>query len=93
MAAPLGNTNAQKGKIWTAAIQRALERREKCRSDGIKEIDMLAEELIKAVASGDLAALKEFGDRMEGKPAQQLIHTGDSENPVIIQASSHDETL
>ncbi len=70
--APLGNTNAQKGKIWTAAIQRALARRDKCRSDGIKEIDALADELIKAVASGDLAALKEFGDRLEGKPVQQI---------------------
>lgn len=71
--APPGNQNAAKAKVWHAAIMRALERREQSRTDGRKEIDALADELIKLVAAGDLAALKEFGDRLDGKPAQAIV--------------------
>lgn len=79
--APLGNQNAAKAKVWHAAIMRALERREQSRTDGRKEIDALADELIKLVAAGDLAALKEFGDRLDGKPAQAIV--GDPELPPV----------
>lgn len=61
-----------KGRIWTDAIRRALDRRTKNRTDKIAEIDALAEKLLDAVASGDLPAIKEFGDRLEGKPAQAV---------------------
>lgn len=86
MAAPIGNRNAAKAKVWHAAINRALERRSQSRADGIKEIDALAEKLLDAVSTGDLAALKEFGDRMDGKPAQQLLLNGDEDGgPVQLQ--------
>jgi hypothetical protein len=83
MAAPLGNQNAAKGKVWRAAIDRALERRSKSRVDGIKEIDALADKLLELVATGDLPALREFGDRMDGKPAQAIV--GDAEaDPIQV---------
>lgn len=78
MGAPVGNRNAAKAKVWRSAIERALERRSASRADGIKEIDALADELLKLVAAGDLGALKEFGDRMDGKPAQAIV--GEDEN-------------
>lgn len=81
MGAPAGNQNAARAKIWRAAIERALERRSASRTDGIREIDALAEELLKLVAMGDLGALKEFGDRIDGKPAQTI--GGDDELPPI----------
>lgn len=80
--APLGNKNAAKPRIWQQAIERALETRTKSRIDGKKEIDALAEKLLDAVASGDLAALKEFGDRIDGKPAQQVQVSGDPDAPL-----------
>jgi hypothetical protein len=79
--APLGNKNAAKPRIWHQAIMRALETREKSRIDGKKEIDALADRLLDLVAAGDLAALKEFGDRLDGKPAQSVTVGGDPENP------------
>lgn len=82
MAAPLGNRNAAKAKVWHAAIMRALETRDSSRIDGKKEIDALAETLLNLVAAGDLAALKEFGDRLDGKPAQSVTVGGDEANPV-----------
>jgi hypothetical protein len=79
MGAPIGNQNAAKSKIWNAAIHRALERRSASRADGIKEIDALAEKLLELVAKGDLLALKEFGDRIDGKPAQAVDLSGQLE--------------
>lgn len=81
MAAPTGNQNAARAKIWRAAIERALERRTQSRTDGIKEIDALADKLLTLVADGDLPALKEFGDRIDGKPAQAIV--GDDDAPPV----------
>lgn len=83
MAAPLGNKNAARAKVWRAAIERALDRRTSRRDDGVLEIDALADKLLEAVATGDLAALREFGDRMDGKPAQAIVGDADSD-PIQI---------
>lgn len=79
MAAPIGNKNAAKAKVWHAAIMRALERRDASRVDGIKELDALADKLLQLVASGDLPALKELGDRLDGKPAQVVVGDADAD--------------
>jgi len=68
----LGNTNASNAKVWTAAIQRALDKRSEGLLEGKKAIDDLAENLLELCDNKELGALKEFGDRMEGKPAQSL---------------------
>lgn len=85
MAAPIGNQNAARAKVWRAAIERALERRTQSRTDGIKEIDALADKLLTLVAAGDLPALKEFGDRIDGKPAQAIVGDNDAD-PVSVVA-------
>ena len=68
--AALGNTNATKGRLWPDAIKRAVARK----YDGNLNhgLDTLAEKLVDAVAAGDLPALKELGDRIDGKPAQMI---------------------
>jgi hypothetical protein len=81
MGAPIGNQNAKRQRIWHAAILRALDARDKSRIDGKKELDALAEKLLDLVATGDLAALKEFGDRLDGKPAQAIV--GDEDSPPV----------
>lgn len=82
--APVGNQNAARAKVWHAAIMRALDKRGG--GDRIKALDELAGKLLDAVATGDLAALKEFGDRMDGKPAQAMIHQGDEDGgPVRVE--------
>lgn len=85
MGAPIGNQNAAKAKVWRAAIQRALERRTASRADGKQAIDELADKLIDLVASGDLPALKEFGDRMDGKPPQAIIGGDEDDPPVTVK--------
>jgi hypothetical protein len=78
MAAPEGNTNARNGKLWRQAIQRALEKRAADNGrHSNAELDELADKLLCACSAGDLSALKELGDRLEGKPAQAIV--GDDE--------------
>ncbi len=84
MAAPLGNQNAKKAKVWTEAIKRALARYSGESVDA--GLDILATRMVKAAAEGDeeaFAAITEkIGDRLEGKPAQSVTVGGDEENPV-----------
>lgn len=66
-------------KIWKDAIVRAIKRREQ---DDPQALEKLADKLIAQVEAGDVAAIKEFGDRVDGKVAQALIG-GDEEDPAI----------
>ena len=74
MAAPIGNTNAVKGRRWANAIDAALKKRSK--AEGQKALVALAEELLKKCEDGDMAALKELGDRIDGKVAQSVALSG-----------------
>jgi len=67
--------------MWSAAINRALEKR--AGGDKIKALDDLAEKLLAACESGDLPALKELGDRLEGKPGQSIDLGSDPDRPVL----------
>jgi hypothetical protein len=57
-------------KPWREAIQMALKDKDP------KRLRKIADSLIDLAESGDLQAMKEIGDRLDGKPAQQQIHTG-----------------
>jgi len=82
MAAPIGNRNAAKGRMWADAIRRAVARR--YNGDLKHGLDELAEKLVEMVSQGDLPALKEFGDRMDGKPAQAIIGDADEDAVQIV---------
>lgn len=81
MAAPTGNTNASKGRQWSEAVKRAI--RAKYGKDWDESLQELALELVKAAAGGDLQALKEIGDRIDGKPAQSVDLGSDPDRPLI----------
>jgi hypothetical protein len=85
MAAPAGNQNAAKAKQWSAAIERALDKRGAM--DRKVALDALAEKLLGKCDEGDMAALKELGDRLDGKAAQAVTVAGDSENPLVTSIS------
>lgn len=83
MGAPVGNQNAAKAKVWSAAINRALEKRGG--GDRLKALDELAEKLLGACDSGDLPALKELGDRLDGKPAQSVALGNEGDEPFRVE--------
>jgi hypothetical protein len=64
-----GNQNATKGKPWADAIRRALETRGS-RLDRRLALDDLAEKLLEKCDEGDMSALRELGDRLDGRPHQ-----------------------
>ncbi len=75
-----GNTNAGKNKVWSHAINKALEKRSG-RKDRLDAMVDLAENLLKKCDESDISALKELGDRLEGKPAQ--VVTGLDGGPIF----------
>lgn len=83
MAAAPGNQYAAKARIWQAAIKRALA--EKSRLEQKEALDDLALVLVAKAMDGDLGALKELGDRLDGKPAQALDVGGQSDNPILTE--------
>lgn len=90
MGAPLGNTNAANTKkLWSAAIGRALAKRSK--RDKVDALDELAEKLLQNCDQGDMAALKELGDRLDGKPAQAIV--GANGGDLIIRFSTVDSSV
>ncbi len=75
--APKGNTNARKeNREWANAIRRAVKQR--------KRLGPLAEALLDKAEQGDIAALKEFGDRFDGKVAQMISGPGDDGEHIVI---------
>jgi hypothetical protein len=64
-------------KPWRDAIERAIKRREEADPQALER---LAARLLRKVDEGDIAAIKEFGDRIDGKVPQAI--GGDPDNPV-----------
>jgi hypothetical protein len=83
--APKGNQNASKQakRVWLAAIERALKKRSL--TSRVEALDELAEKLLQACDKGDVPALKELGDRLEGKPIQQIEASGPNGGPIQVQ--------
>lgn len=67
--APIGNDNAGKGKEWRNAIRRALAHKHGSVQDGLLAI---AKNLVDKAEDGDLSAVKEIGDREDGRPQQSI---------------------
>ena len=78
MAAPLGNKNATKNRPWSDAIRRIV-----VQNNG-KRLRATAERLVEAAETGDVSALKELGDRLDGKPLQAIAAEVDANLTVKI---------
>jgi hypothetical protein len=77
--APEGNQNSSKNnRLWAETIRRAL-----VQSDA-ERLRRIAEALLTKAEDGDMTAIKELGDRLDGKASQGLVLSGDSNNPIAI---------
>lgn len=77
MGAPKGNKNSSKSnRLWAETIRRAV-----VQSDAAR-LRRIAEALLNKAEEGDIQAIKEVGDRLDGKPAQVLA--GDEDNPLQV---------
>lgn len=82
--APEGNKNATKNRPWAEAINRAL-----LAEDG-RKLRALADKIIDRALEGDVSALKEVGDRMDGKPMQGHEHSGPGGAPIVLKIEAAD---
>lgn len=71
--APIGNKNAVGGNkgMWDAAVRRAIAQ------DSADRLRVAAEQLLTQAAGGEQWAIKELGDRLDGKAAQAVIMSGE----------------
>lgn len=78
-----GNPAGQPRRVkpWREAIVRAIKRREQ---DDPLALERLADKLLAAVEAGDVPAIKEFGDRVDGRVAQAIIGDNDAD-PVTVR--------
>ena len=75
-----GNRNAARACDWRQAIKRALAHESgKTYREGL---DIVAKKFIEAAKAGDAWALKEIGDRIDGKPAQSIDLGGEINIPL-----------
>lgn len=86
--APEGNTNASKGSDWRDAIRyelakigRDLDGDDPAYKKGLRQC---AAEFIKATMEGEPWALKELGDRTDGKATQSIELSAPDGGPVQL---------
>lgn len=79
MAAPEGNDFAKKSnRLWGETLRRiAVQNPEKLRA--------IAESLYAKAAEGDVQAVKEIGDRLDGKAVQATELSGPDGGPMILE--------
>ncbi len=69
-----GRTGSKQEKPWRLAIQKASRELIDADIDGkpkkIRALNLLARKMFKKGLNGDVAAAKEIGDRLDGKPVQ-----------------------
>ena len=83
--AQIGNRNSSKGREWSDAVRRAMfaESNEiDDKGERKKKLYVAATQLVDLACEGDMAALKECGDRLDGKPAQAI--TGPQGEPITL---------
>lgn len=82
MAAPAGNKNAAKSRMFEQALIRAIKQRDLAEGEG-ETLRKVAERLLDAAIAGELNAIKETRDTLDGKPAQAI--TGGDGGPIQLE--------
>jgi hypothetical protein len=70
MGAPIGNNNNKKNLYWSEALRKHITQNPKDLADAAQALFLKAKE-------GDVAAIREIGDRLEGKAVQRVEGSGD----------------
>ena len=71
-------TNKNQDRPWKEALMLAVNER----MGDQKKLRLLANKLVDKALEGDVQALKEIGDRMDGKPRQEIEATVETHNYV-----------
>lgn len=84
--APINNDNAHRGHEFKQAIKRALTRLSAEQGDDRPSfragLDRVAQKYIQSANAGELAAIRDMADRLDGKPAQSIDVSGELNIPL-----------
>jgi flavin-binding protein dodecin len=69
-------------KHWADAVKRAVHRESEGKGSP-KWLDVIANRVVEEAAKGDIQAIREVGDRLDGKPTQTLAHGGAEDLPPV----------
>ena len=73
MAVPINNRGGRKSdKLWRDALAVASKRED---PNGRVYLARIAEKCVQMAADGDISAIREIGDRLDGKPHQSVTTT------------------
>ena len=79
------NNRARKCKPWEEALGRYLEIHKP--AEQRKKLDLLAAKVYELAMEGDMVAITEIGNRMDGKAKQSVEVTGDNDNPIYLMTA------
>lgn len=72
MAAPVGNKNAAKSRMFEQALIRAIKQRDLKEGEG-ETLRKICEALLDKAAQGELRPATEIRDTLDGRPAQAIV--------------------
>jgi HPt (histidine-containing phosphotransfer) domain-containing protein len=78
-----GNNGTQRGQQRDKPFRDALRMEIAAAGDDTRSLRRVARALLDTAASGDVQAIREVADRLDGKPAQAIEHTGDNQVYVV----------
>lgn len=82
--APKGNKNAAKSKLFDAALRRYL-------TQNPDDLRIAVEKFVGMAKAGELPAIRELADRLDGKPAQSMEISGGLETSKDVRDLTDDE--
>ena len=84
MPAPNNPKGAKSDKEWRDAIRMAVYelRVSGDNPEKVKALRLLARALVEKALKGDIPALKEIGDRLDGRPSQAVVLGEDPDKPL-----------
>ena len=80
---PKGSEN--KDKPYRDALRRAIARA--AQDNSPRSLDRIAEQHLAVAAGGDISAIKELADRLDGRPAQAVEVSGDQTTYIVRMPS------
>jgi hypothetical protein len=89
--APFGNKNGAKQRLIEQALIREIKQRDLKDGDGETLRKIAAAQIDRALA-GEPLGFDRVADRLDGKPAQQVMLQGDAENPLVLKFESPDSS-
>lgn len=75
-------TNKNQDKPWSDALRRAVKRAV-AKGAKTKRLEQLADKCVELALAGDMQAMKEIGDRLDGRAAQAVV--GANNGPITLR--------